>query len=427
MLNIAYWDCPAGIAGDMCLGALVSAGVPLEYFSKILQQIGLDHEVKLRSELVHRCGQEATKVHVEILNHHEETSGHHAGEHAHRHLPEIEQIIRAANLPAQVELWSLAVFQKLAIAEGQVHGISAAQVHFHEVGALDAITDIVCTCAGLHWLGVKRIFCSALPTGGGFVNCEHGTLPVPVPATLKLWEMHQVPVFSNGIDKELVTPTGAALAVTLSEKFGAPPQMKLKTIGLGAGNRDLNIPNVVRLWLGHQNDISDLYPLETDEVMAIADIEVIAVLETQIDDLSPQAIAYTMEELLNAGALDVFTQPIGMKKSRPGILITVICQRDRLVACQETLFRETSTLGIRIRLQERVILPRTIHEVATIYGNARVKVAQRGDRTYTVQPEYEDCVKLARQHQVPLWQVQACVKEEGEKISNQPQKSIDET
>jgi pyridinium-3,5-bisthiocarboxylic acid mononucleotide nickel chelatase len=250
MSKIAYWDCPAGIAGDMCLGALVSAGVPLDYFIKILQQLGLDREVQLRSELVYRCGQEATKVHVEMLNHHGENSEHHAKKHSHRHLPEIEQMISAAKLPNQVEVWSLAVFRQLAIAEGKVHGIPPEQVHFHEVGAIDAITDIVCTCAGLEWLGVERIFCSALPTGGGFVNCEHGTLPVPVPATLKLWEMHQVPVFSNGIDKELVTPTGAALAVALSEKFGAAPKMKLKQVGLGAGNHDLIIPNIVRLWLG---------------------------------------------------------------------------------------------------------------------------------------------------------------------------------
>jgi pyridinium-3,5-bisthiocarboxylic acid mononucleotide nickel chelatase len=254
MSNIAYWDCPAGIAGDMCLGALVSAGVPLDYFTRVLQQLGLDRKVKLRSELVSRCGQEATKVHVEMLHHHGENSEkhaeHHAQKHSHRHLPEIEQMISAAKLPTQVEVWSLAVFRQLAIAEGKVHGIPPAQVHFHEVGAIDAIIDIVCTCAGLEWLGVKRIFCSALPTGGGFVNCEHGTLPVPVPATLKLWEMHQVPVFSNGIDKELVTPTGAAIAVTLSEKFGAAPKMKLKQVGLGAGDRDLSIPNIVRLWLG---------------------------------------------------------------------------------------------------------------------------------------------------------------------------------
>jgi hypothetical protein len=263
MPKIAYWDCSSGIAGDMCLGALVGAGVPLDYFTQILQQLGLDSEVKLHADLVRRCGQAATKVHVNLIETQEKTFGdrsdpaevnaedrQHPAHHHHRHLKEIEQIVRSANLPSQVEQWSLNAFRQLAIAEGKVHGIPPEQVHFHEVGALDAITDIVCTCAGLDWLGVDKVFCSALPTGGGFVNCEHGRLPVPAPATLQLWQMHQVPVFSNGIERELVTPTGAALAVSLSERFGAPPAMKLQTVGLGAGDRDLDIPNILRLWIG---------------------------------------------------------------------------------------------------------------------------------------------------------------------------------
>lgn len=260
MPKIAYWDCAAGIAGDMCLGALVSAGVPLDYLTQILQQLGLDREVKLHAELVHRCGQAATKVHVKLSKSQVDASGdrpealpashQYPEHHHHRHLSEIEQIIRAANLPPQVERWSLNAFRQLAIAEGKVHGIPPEQVHFHEVGALDAIADIVCTCAGLDWLGVEKIFCSALPSGGGFVNCEHGRLPVPAPATLQLWQMHQVPIFSNGIEQELVTPTGAALAVSLSQKFGAPPDMKLQKVGLGAGDRELPIPNIVRLWIG---------------------------------------------------------------------------------------------------------------------------------------------------------------------------------
>nr|WP_019501841.1 nickel pincer cofactor biosynthesis protein LarC [Pseudanabaena sp. PCC 6802] len=260
MPKIAYWDCSVGIAGDMCLGALVSAGVPLDYFSQILQQLGLDREVTLHAELVHRCGQAATKVHVNSIGLQEDASSdrpearkeahQYTEHHHHRHLSEIEQIIRTANLPPQVERWSLNAFRQLAIAEGKVHGIPPEQVHFHEVGALDAITDIVCTCAGLDWLGVEKVFCSALPTGGGFVNCEHGRLPVPAPATLQLWQMYQVPIFSNGIEEELVTPTGAALAVSLSDRFGAPPDMKLQTVGLGAGDRELPIPNIVRLWIG---------------------------------------------------------------------------------------------------------------------------------------------------------------------------------
>jgi pyridinium-3,5-bisthiocarboxylic acid mononucleotide nickel chelatase len=244
--NIAYFDCPAGIAGDMCLGALVSAGVPLEYLIEIVHRLGIGHDVKLRSERVHRGGQEAIKVHVDLPGNGESDFGH----GHHRHLPEIEKIIRAANLSPQTESWSLAVFQQLAIAEGLVHGIPPQQVHFHEVGALDAIADIVGTCAGLDWLDVKQVYCSALPVGGGFARCEHGLLPVPVPAVLKLWEMHNVPVFSNDIEKELVTPTGAAIAVTLSQSFGKAPEMRLKKIGMGAGSHDLAIPNILRLWLG---------------------------------------------------------------------------------------------------------------------------------------------------------------------------------
>ncbi len=288
MGSIAYLDCPTGIAGDMCLGALVSAGVPLEYLRDIVRKLGLDREVKLWSESVYRGGIEATKVHVELLNydgaepptvepepvhshsqkdhtHDSHTYQHSHKEHSHkehshpvhRHLPDIEKIIRNAKLPKQVEAWSLATFRELAIAEGSVHGIAPEAVHFHEVGAIDAIVDIVCTCAGFAWLEVEKIYCSALPAGGGYVNCDHGKMPVPAPATLKLWEMHGVITFDNGIRKELVTPTGASIAVTLSEKFGEVPLMKIKKVGLGAGTQDLEIPNALRLWIGKSQKKKD--------------------------------------------------------------------------------------------------------------------------------------------------------------------------
>ncbi len=281
MGSIAYLDCPTGIAGDMCLGALVSAGVPLEYLQEIVHKLGLDREVKLWTESVHRGGIEATKMHVELLNYSGDeppivASAHSHGEHVHshshedhthdlhshahshqehshqvhRHLPDIQKIIRDAKLPKQVEVWSLATFQQLAIAEGAVHGIAPESVHFHEVGAIDAIVDIVCTCAGFAWLKVEKIYCSALPAGGGYVDCDHGKMPVPAPATLKLWEMHEVSIFDNGIRKELVTPTGAAIAVTLCQKFGEVPLMKIKKVGLGAGTQNLEIPNALRLWVG---------------------------------------------------------------------------------------------------------------------------------------------------------------------------------
>lgn len=319
MGTIAYWDCPTGIAGDMCLGALVSAGVPLEYLQDVVQKLGLERQVKLWTETVKRCGIEALKMHVEIIEiqelephpkpseppkkiakaiaadrdpdketiaiaalsvfesdvqdleindddyHHDHHRQHiythdRTPNHAHlanpqphkthSHLPEIEQMIRNAKLPKQVEIWSIAVFRELAIAEGLVHGIAPEQVHFHEVGALDAIVDIVCTCAGLAYLGIEQTYCSPLPAGGGYVHCDHGIMPVPAPATLKLWENHAVTIFDNGIRKELVTPTGAAIAVTLSESFGEVPLMTIKKVGLGAGSQDLEIPNILRLWLG---------------------------------------------------------------------------------------------------------------------------------------------------------------------------------
>ncbi|NJK36116.1 MAG: nickel pincer cofactor biosynthesis protein LarC [Oscillatoriales cyanobacterium SM2_2_1] len=246
-MTLAYWDCYSGISGDMCLGALVSAGVPLEVLEQAIAQMGLAEHVHLTAEKVLRCGQEATKVHVHLHGHHHDEHEHH---HHHRHLPEIEEMIYQAHLPPQAERWSLEVFRRLAVAEGAVHGILPEQVHFHEVGALDAIADVVCTCVGLQWLGVSQIACAALPVGGGMVQCDHGRMPVPAPAVLKLMEHHRVPIYSNGIHKELVTPTGAAIAVALSERFGEPPCMTLEKVGIGAGERDLEIPNVLRLWLG---------------------------------------------------------------------------------------------------------------------------------------------------------------------------------
>jgi len=384
MTTLAYLECPTGIAGDMCLGAIVDAGVPLEYLTTKLKKLGVDQEYRLWAEPVDRQGQLATKVHVDLLSR----------DHTHhgRHLPEIEELISASQLPARAEAWSLAVFRKLAAAEAAVHGIPAEQVHFHEVGAVDAIVDIVGTCLGLDWLDVEQLYCSALPTGGGTVRAAHGRLAVPVPAVLKLWEMRGCPVYSNGIERELVTPTGAAIATTLAAGFGPPPAMTLRRVGLGAGSLELAIPNILRLWLGKTSTAEDNSP----------SLETISVLETQIDDLSPQAIGYVFEALFAAGAVDVFSQAIGMKKSRPGILLTVICHPQQLLDCEAVLFRETTTLGIRRSSQQRAILQRQIQQVETAYGVVRVKVAWVGNqdkpRITKVQPEYEDCAALARQH-----------------------------
>jgi pyridinium-3,5-bisthiocarboxylic acid mononucleotide nickel chelatase len=395
-MKIAYFDCPTGIAGDMCLGALVDLGVPLDYLIQQLENLRISDEYCLKAEKVHKHGQIATKVSV-LLS--QETESHETDSHSHhhdkiRHLPEIESIITHAKLPTRATDLSLAVFHRLALAEGAVHGIPPEKVHFHEVGATDAIVDIVGTCLGLDWLGIEKFYCSPMPTGGGTVTAAHGRLSVPVPAVLKLWESRRVPVYGNGIDRELVTPTGAAIATTLATSFGAPPAMRLEKIGLGAGTLDLTLPNMLRLWVG-----------DMEEEGLGTKTETIAVLETQIDDLDPQTIAYTLEQLLANGALDVYTQSIVMKKSRSGILLTVVCLPEKTTVCQEIIFRETTTLGIRQRLQARSTLGREIKQVETVYGKVGIKIAKLGEKILKVSPEYEDCAKLARESQQTLQEI----------------------
>ena len=423
MSKIVFLQCPTGISGDMCLGALVNLGVTIEYLIENLDKLGIEQEYKLWTELVSRKNQQASKVHVDLINNHHHH--HHQGSRHHgRHLPEIEQIIQKAALPQRAEAWSLAIFRQLAVAEGAVHGIAPEKVHFHEVGAVDAIVDIVGTCLGLDWLGIDSdneglplLYCSKLPTGGGTVRAAHGIMAVPVPAVLKLWEMRQCPVYSNGIERELVTPTGAAIVTTLATSFGSPPTMTLEKVGMGAGNLDLQIPNILQIWLGETNienikkDIDPKIKHEKTNQQSQNEIspylEDISVLETQIDDISPQAIGYIFEALFAVGAVDVFTQAVGMKKSRPGILLTVICHPENLVECETVLFRETTTLGIRRFTQQRAVLQREIQQIETEYGKIRVKVAWRGtvkDKVITnVHPEYADCAELAQKYDIP-WQ-----------------------
>lgn len=353
MSKIAYLQCTTGIAGDMFLGALVSAGVPLGYLEKSLESLNIIQEYKLQEETVTRNGLGATKIHVHLTSH----SHHH-----HRHLADIEHIINQSNLAPQIKANSLAIFRQLAIAEAKVHNTTIDKVHFHEVGAVDAIVDIVGTCIGLDYLGIEKLYCSSLPTGGGTVKVAHGILPVPVPAVLELLRSRKIPIYSNGIEKELVTPTGAAIVATLTESFGQPPKMSLEKIGNGAGSQDLSLPNILRLWIGE---------------MELSNLEEVAVLETQIDDCNPQILAYVLEELLNIGAKDVFTQPVMMKKSRLGVLLTVICDLDKINICENLIFRETTTLGIRRQIQQRSILEREMTTIKSKYGDIRLKIAKK--------------------------------------------------
>jgi pyridinium-3,5-bisthiocarboxylic acid mononucleotide nickel chelatase len=388
MVRIAYFDCPSGISGDMCLGALVAAGVPLGAIAEPLKQLGLQQEYTLSAIPVQKLGQAATQVEVRLTT---------VAGQAHRHLAEIEALIQNAAFPQRIEQRSLAIFRILAAAEAAVHGVTVEQVHFHEVGATDAIVDVVGTCLGLEWLGIEQIYCSALPTGGGTVKAAHGRLPVPVPAVLQLCQQRQVPLYSNGIETELVTPTGAAIVVALAQQFGPPPRLRLERVGLGSGQRDLPIPNLLRLWLGD---------METDTAR-----ETVAILETQIDDLDSQALAYAQEQLRQAGALEVYSGAIAMKKNRLGQLLTVLCPPERVPDCEAILFRDTSTLGIRYRLEQRRILQREIRSVTTPWGKVRLKIAWdcSPEDPLQVQPEYDDCARIAREQALSLATVRQAV------------------
>ncbi|MEM9265446.1 MAG: nickel pincer cofactor biosynthesis protein LarC [Cyanobacteria bacterium P01_F01_bin.13] len=426
MEKIAYFDCPTGIAGNMCLGAILSAGMPLEDLLSQLRELGLEDEYEFTVAKVRRQEQAATAVTINLQD---------EATYEHRHLPEIERLIRQGKLPTKVVEWSLAIFQELAAAEASVHGIPVDKVHFHEVGATDALIDVVGTCLGLNWLGIDRVVCSPLPVGGGTVKAAHGRLPVPAPAVLELFKRSQVPVYSNGIDKELVTPTGAAIATTLSQNFGPPPAMTLQQVGLGAGSHELPIPNILRLWigtvpqssltvrasrqhLGHQHsEHSHLEHSHSDHSHGAPQKqpqtsqgypESIVELQTQLDDLTPQAIGYLYDGLFQAGALDVFTQAIGMKKNRPGILLTVICGLSNVETCQTVIFSETTTLGIRRTLQHRQTLYRAWQTVTTVYGPVQIKagLATPHGPVLNLQPEYETCAQLARDNGIGWKRVQ---------------------
>ena len=450
MKTLAFLDCPTGISGDMCLGALVSAGVPLSYLQAQIDRLNLPETVKLTAAIARKNGIAATKVNVGLP--HETTAQ--TPPPPLRHLHDIEHIITTADLPARAIAWSLAIFRRLAQAEGAIHGIEPQQVHFHEVGATDAIVDIVGTCLGLDWLNVDELHCAPLPTGRGTVRAAHGRLPVPAPAVLKLMEMAQAPIYNAGLVGELVTPTGAAIATELAAQFGEPPALQLQKVGLGAGSKDLALPNILRLWLGttttpvsppvHHTHQAPTPPAEStaphhhphehsapepapshdraavppaashaaasapaDDIERRAGQETVVVLETQVDDLSPQAIGYLYDRLLQSGALDVFTQSVTMKKSRLGHLISAIAYPETADDCEQILLQETTTLGVRRSVQHRLRLRREMMSLATPLGPIRMKLAfaPGQDRPLKAHPEYEDCAALAQQHHLPWREV----------------------
>ncbi|MCL5104828.1 MAG: nickel pincer cofactor biosynthesis protein LarC [Armatimonadetes bacterium] len=375
-MRIAYFDCFAGISGDMTLGALVDAGVDFDALKRELDKLAVDdYEIKL--DRVVQYGISASDVTVRLTGRH-----HHA-----RSFSDIKRIIEESSLSESIKARAVSIFRRLGEAEANVHGTSLDEIHFHEVGAVDAIVDIVGVCICLEMLGVEKVYSSPMPTFHGCVEIAHGVFPLPAPATAEL--LKNVPWRTMGIEGELVTPTGAAIISELAEDFGPMPPMITRSIGYGAGKRDYGIPNVLRVLIGDTTDSGG----EHDEV---------AVLETNIDDLSPQVYEVVMERLFAAGALDVYLTPIQMKKNRPATLLSVMCAPDAVGSMSDIIFEETSTIGIRLDTRKRMCLPREVVTVETKYGPINVKVARRGGEPINVQPEYEDCKAAAAKHAVPV-------------------------
>jgi uncharacterized protein (TIGR00299 family) protein len=391
-MKLAYFDCFSGISGDMTLGALVDAGCAVEHLRAELCGLQVPGW-ELTAEKVWKNGMAATYVKVKTED-----------QSKHRSLSAILEILRKSELAPVVRERAGAIFQKLGKAEARVHDVSLEKIHFHEIGAVDAIVDIVGACIGFHALGIERFACSALNVGGGTARMAHGLLPVPAPATANL--LQGKPTYSNGVEKELVTPTGAAIVTTLCDSFGPQPAMSVSAIGYGAGTADLEgQPNVVRIMVGDA----------VEKTVAGFDEE-IAVIEANLDDMNPQIYGYFLEKALGAGALDVYTTPVQMKKNRPGTLLTVLCEPQDTNALMSLIFAETTTFGARTYRAQRRVLPREWVNVGTEFGEVRIKVSRVNGRILHVAPEFEDCRKLAVEKNVPLQRVIAEAMRSYEKI-----------
>jgi uncharacterized protein (TIGR00299 family) protein len=431
-MRIAYLECFSGISGDMFLGALVDAGLP----GRLLRETvaALDIGARLEVSRVNRSGISATKVDVygdgekdRPRENHEhgqhEAHGHHHHEdvrerasrllphpdeharksertgvsaphkpasHTHgRALSQIKEVIGKAAIAAKAKDTAIAIFEALGAAEAKIHNIDIEKIHFHEVGAVDAMVDIVCAAVGAEELGADEIICSPLNLGGGTVECAHGRFPVPAPATLEL--LKGAPVYSSGIQAELVTPTGAAIVKTLATKFAAFPEMKIDKTGYGAGAHDFpGHANVVRLTIGEAR-----LEAKTAE-------ETISLLEANFDDMNPQVFGYVMDRLLQEGALDVFGMPVQMKKNRPGTLLAVLAKPEDAAKLAQILFAETTTLGVRRHQEKRQVLARKFVAVPTQWGEVRMKIASINGTVTNYAPEYEDCRRIAAERHVPL-------------------------
>ena len=382
-MKVAYFDCFAGAAGDMILGALLDAGLPLAHLQEEIAKLKLDN-YSIDASRVVKKGIAGTQALITIDQDHH---GHH-----HRHFSHIKEIIGSSELDDVVKARSISIFKRLAEAEAHVHNTDVESVHFHEVGAMDAIIDVVGAVVGLHLLGVEKVVCSPLHLGSGTVTCAHGVLPVPAPATALL--VRGKPVFATGVKGELLTPTGAAILTTLCSDFGPMPGMTIEHIGYGAGTSDPEIPNLLRVSIGTM-------PCEATGLAS----EQVAVIETNVDDMTPQIYDYLIEKTLGMGALDIFLTPAQMKKNRPGTLITVTCTPRDVSRFAELLITETTSIGIRWRIENRFKAEREIREIEHPYGKIHLNTPGIGEKIVNISPEYEDCKKAAREHDVPLKKV----------------------
>ena len=392
-MKIAYFDCFSGISGDMILGALLDAGLPLEDLNREIAKLGVQ-DVAIERESTARHAIAATRAKVCVAGapladaeHHLDLSGEPTHDHPHAHLKDITSRIAASRLDDVVKERSIRVFERLCAAEAEVHNAAPAEVALHEVGALDALIDVVGAVAGLWLLEVEEVCASPLRFGTGFVRCAHGRYPVPVPGVLAL--CRDVPTEQTDIRAELVTPTGAAIITTLARSFGPQPPFCQQAVGYGAGRRDLeDIPNLLRLRLGERVPAS----------------ERVLLIEANIDDMNPEVYGYLFDRLLEQGACDVYATPVLMKKGRPGNVLSVLAPAGRLDELAAIVLQETTTIGLRYYGVERRVLERQIRTVATPYGEVNVKFSYLDGRCRAA-PEYEDCARLAQQHQVPLLSV----------------------
>lgn len=384
-MSIIYFDCFSGISGDMIIGALLDAGLPLAELEEEVAKLNLAN-CQIKAEPVVKKGITATKFSV-LTDEHQ----------PHRHISDIRKIIQESGLEVPIKDTVMKIFGRLAEAEGKIHGISPEKIHFHEVGAMDAIIDIVGSVVGLHKMNIAKILASPLNIGGGWTHCMHGTIPVPAPATLEL--LKGIPIYNSGVNRELVTPTGAAIISTLCQDFTDLQAMIPGQIGYGAGTAELQIPNVLRVIVGEEKQRQ----------------EHLALLETNIDDMNPELYPFVLDKLLEVGALDVFYTPIIMKKGRPAIKLSVICNPQEVDALTGVILQETSSLGVRIAYQNRKKLFREIREVITPYGPVKIKLARlsAGQPVVNLKPEYEDCRILAGRLHIPIKEVYQAALQEG--------------